>query len=450
MLTAYERRLLAFYLANAAAYFRPGDQEASDLADWVASRNHPGACGSNRRRLRERQSDSDIEEGTWAPRRTGAGGRAGARPRGRPSGGLRPSAGLDRRRENRRQAMDGMVAIGTQPTSPTSRGISMFRITVVLVALTIMTTTSTALAIDCLSYLAADTALEKANNDAYAAHRKTVQAAEGAWQEALEHREAAWLEAGKAASAALSDADASYQSALESANRDFRTAKADADASRKFAVAQAWTALGNTVDKARTEIIGPAQTTAFRNSWSTYRQATDTVFETLAEVPEYLAIVKEFMEARVTLEDAMSKVPAETKNRYNEIRIDAEIEHNKTLIAIYQSQRASYTAATSRHQEALASIRKPSGSGAVHVKAGRDAYVAYWQTIHDAYFSYKNVVNPAESVLSTAEARAEDEWKQAYINIYLNPNIGLQRNASGETSEELFASAEAERRLCPY
>ena len=326
----------------------------------------------------------------------------------------------------------------------------MFRIPVVLVALTIMTSTSTALAIDCLGYLAADTALEKANNDAYAAYRKTVQAAEAAWQEAVQHREAPWQEAGKAAFAALSDADASYQNALESADRDLRKAKADADASRKLAVANAWTALGNTVDKARVEIIGPAQTTAFRKSWSTYRQATNKVFETLVEVPEYLAIAKEFLGASIALEDALSKVPAGARTQYNEIMIAADAEHKGILIAIYQAHRESYTAATARHQKALAGIRKPSNSGAVRLKAGKDAYTAYWQTIHDAYFAYKNVVNPAESVRSAAEARAGDERKQTYIDIYEHPNIGLQRNVSGETSEELFASAEAERRLCPY
>ena len=38
MLTAYERRLLAFYLANAASGLHHGDREAMELADWVAEK----------------------------------------------------------------------------------------------------------------------------------------------------------------------------------------------------------------------------------------------------------------------------------------------------------------------------------------------------------------------------------------------------------------------------
>ena len=38
MLTACERRLLAFYLANAASRLHYRDYEASNLADWVADR----------------------------------------------------------------------------------------------------------------------------------------------------------------------------------------------------------------------------------------------------------------------------------------------------------------------------------------------------------------------------------------------------------------------------
>ena len=90
----------------------------------------------------------------------------------------------------------------------------MARITAILVALAITATSGAALAIDCLSYLAADTALKKANNDAYAAYRKAVQVAEAAWEEAVQHREAAWREAGRAASKALLDADASYSKGI--------------------------------------------------------------------------------------------------------------------------------------------------------------------------------------------------------------------------------------------
>ena len=326
----------------------------------------------------------------------------------------------------------------------------MFRIPVALVALTIVTSTNNALAIDCLSYLAADTALEKANDHAYAAYRKAVQAAESTWQEAVQHREAAWQEAGKAASAAFSDADASYQNALESADQDLRKAKADADASWKLAVAEAWNALEEKIDKARAEVIGVDQTMVFRKAWSTYRQASNTVFKTPAEISEYLAIAKEFFEARINLDDALAKVPAELKVRYNEIKVAAEVEHKKTLIAISHAQRKSYAVANSSHQNTLADTRKPSDSRTVHLKAGKDAYTAYWRTIHDAYFAHKNVVNPAKVDLSAAEKAAEDEWKQAYIHIYKNPNIGLQRTISGQTNEKLFSSAETERRLCPY
>ena len=330
----------------------------------------------------------------------------------------------------------------------------MFRIPVVLIALTIMTSTSTALAIDCLSYLAADTVLEKANNDAYAAYRKTVQAAEATWQDAVQNREVAWKAAGKAASAVLAEADAVYQDAFESADRDLRKAKADADANRKLAEADAWTALEKTVSEPLSEIVDPAQVAAYRNAWSTYRQATETVFVTPEGVPKYLAITKDFFETKFALEDALANVPAAARARHNEIRLAAEVKHRQTMVSIVEAQRERYSVATDRHQQVLDRIREisneVSNSTIVHLNAGKAAYTAYWQTIHDAYFAYKNIVNPAESDLSEAKARAKDEWKLAYINIYQNPNIGLQRNVSGETTEKLFASAEAERRLCPY
>ena len=40
MLTTYERRLIAFYLANAAARLHPRDPEASELADWLDRREN--------------------------------------------------------------------------------------------------------------------------------------------------------------------------------------------------------------------------------------------------------------------------------------------------------------------------------------------------------------------------------------------------------------------------
>ena len=45
MLNAYELRLLAFYLANAAAALHHRDREASDLADWIADRENRVAFG---------------------------------------------------------------------------------------------------------------------------------------------------------------------------------------------------------------------------------------------------------------------------------------------------------------------------------------------------------------------------------------------------------------------
>ena len=40
MLNAYEQRLVAFYLANAAAALHHRDREASDLAEWIADREN--------------------------------------------------------------------------------------------------------------------------------------------------------------------------------------------------------------------------------------------------------------------------------------------------------------------------------------------------------------------------------------------------------------------------
>ena len=48
MLNAYEQRLLAFYLANAAAALHLRDREASDLADWIADRENRVAFGGRK------------------------------------------------------------------------------------------------------------------------------------------------------------------------------------------------------------------------------------------------------------------------------------------------------------------------------------------------------------------------------------------------------------------
>ena len=75
----------------------------------------------------------------------------------------------------------------------------MFRIPVVLVALTIMTSSSTALAIDCLGYLAADTALEKPTTTPTLPIGKPFKQLKRLGRKRVQHREAPWQEAGKAA-----------------------------------------------------------------------------------------------------------------------------------------------------------------------------------------------------------------------------------------------------------
>ena len=49
LLTTYEQRLIAFYLANAATRLRHHDPEASELADWLARRENRAAFGGNGR-----------------------------------------------------------------------------------------------------------------------------------------------------------------------------------------------------------------------------------------------------------------------------------------------------------------------------------------------------------------------------------------------------------------
>ena len=54
MLTSYERRLLAFYLANAASRLHHRDREAFYLAEWVANQANRTAFGRKKpRRTRE-------------------------------------------------------------------------------------------------------------------------------------------------------------------------------------------------------------------------------------------------------------------------------------------------------------------------------------------------------------------------------------------------------------
>ena len=63
MLTACERRLVAFYLANAASRLHHQDREASELAGWIADRDNRVVFETGRRQPRLRHPDPDPEEG---------------------------------------------------------------------------------------------------------------------------------------------------------------------------------------------------------------------------------------------------------------------------------------------------------------------------------------------------------------------------------------------------
>ena len=69
MLNAYEQRLIAFYLANAAAALHHRDREASDLAEWVADRENRVAFGRRKRpstiRAGKRGRDEGLSGGDW-------------------------------------------------------------------------------------------------------------------------------------------------------------------------------------------------------------------------------------------------------------------------------------------------------------------------------------------------------------------------------------------------
>ena len=63
MLNAYEQRLVAFYLANAASALHHRDREASDLAEWIADRENRMAFGSRKRRSPLRAGKAGRDEG---------------------------------------------------------------------------------------------------------------------------------------------------------------------------------------------------------------------------------------------------------------------------------------------------------------------------------------------------------------------------------------------------
>ena len=69
MLNAYEQRLIAFYLANAATALHHRDREASDLAEWVADRDNRVAFGRRKRpstsRTGKRGRDEGMSRGKW-------------------------------------------------------------------------------------------------------------------------------------------------------------------------------------------------------------------------------------------------------------------------------------------------------------------------------------------------------------------------------------------------
>ena len=62
MLTTYERRLIAFYLSNAAARLRHHDPEALELSDWLARRENRATFGGGRR-LPRMDWEIDMEDG---------------------------------------------------------------------------------------------------------------------------------------------------------------------------------------------------------------------------------------------------------------------------------------------------------------------------------------------------------------------------------------------------
>ena len=63
MLNAYEQRLIAFYLANAAASLHHLDREASDLGEWLSGRENRTVFGSRKRPSTIRAGKGGRDEG---------------------------------------------------------------------------------------------------------------------------------------------------------------------------------------------------------------------------------------------------------------------------------------------------------------------------------------------------------------------------------------------------
>ena len=190
---------------------------------------------------------------------------------------------------------------------------------------------------------------------------------------------------------------------------------------------------------------------AYAKARDAYRKANMTTPVESSD-PVYLQTYKEFLEARVALQDAVAKAPVEARAKYNETRIAAEVDYQKARSAAAQIQKETLTAANAAYQEAKAGAdtRRTSTLDATHLKAGKAAYAIYWETIHRAYFAYQDALVPADANRLVAESKAKDKWKDTYIHIYKNPNIGLVREVSGQSEERLLELAEAERQKCPY
>ena len=66
MLNAYEQRLIAFYLSNAASSLHHRDREASDLAEWVTDRENRTAFGGKRKGFDAPAGEGGPDEGVSA------------------------------------------------------------------------------------------------------------------------------------------------------------------------------------------------------------------------------------------------------------------------------------------------------------------------------------------------------------------------------------------------